>query len=192
MFRKLAFELAQDAYVIAPDLPGHGKSDVLPDVSFSAIADAISELLAHLQIGPRFIYLHDWGAPVGLQLAMQTPEQVLGLIIQNANAHQTGWGSGWLLREPTGRNRTLKNEAAATAHLTFEGTRDTYVSGVPLDVAVQIPAEHWEERLAGDESARSHADAACTNRGLRQLCGSLRCDRAVSRGPAAARVDGLG
>jgi pimeloyl-ACP methyl ester carboxylesterase len=29
--------------------------------------------------------------------------------------------------------------------LTLEGTRDTYISGVPSDVADRIPAEHWEE-----------------------------------------------
>ena len=42
-----------------------------------------------------FRYLHDWGAPVGLQIAMDAPERVLGLIVQNANAHRTGWGPGW-------------------------------------------------------------------------------------------------
>ena len=34
-----------------------------------------------------------------------------------------------------------ETEAAATAHLTFEGTRDQYVAGVPPEVAARIPAE---------------------------------------------------
>ncbi|WP_219339550.1 alpha/beta fold hydrolase [Luteimonas salinisoli] len=72
----------------------HGESDALPEVSFAAIGQAISELLDRLEVGPRFVYLHDWGAPVGLQIAMQAPEKVLGLIVQNANAHRTGWGPG--------------------------------------------------------------------------------------------------
>src|SRR3546814_2695944 len=38
-----------------------------------------------------------------------------------------------------------ENEAAATAHLTFEGTRDQYLADVPLDVAARIPADSWEE-----------------------------------------------
>lgn len=92
MFREVAPVLAQSAYVIEPDLPGHGASEVLPVVSFAAIGQAVSELLDRLEIGARFIYLHDWGTPVGLQIAMQAPEKVLGLIIQNANAHRTGWG----------------------------------------------------------------------------------------------------
>lgn len=145
MFREVVPALAQAAYVVAPDLPGCGESDVLPAVSFAAIGQAISELLDRLAIGPRFIYLHDWGAPVGLQIAMQEPERVLGLIVQNANAHRTGWGPGWAATRAYWSQPNAENEAAVTAHLTFEGTRDTYISGVPSDVAERIPAEHWEE-----------------------------------------------
>jgi pimeloyl-ACP methyl ester carboxylesterase len=145
MFRDVVPPLAQVAYVIAPDLPGHGESDVLPAVSFPAIGQAISELLDRLAIGPRFIYLHDWGTPVGLQIAMQAPRQVLGLIVQNANANRTGWGPGWAATRAYWSQPNAENEAAATAHLTLEGTRDTYISGVPSDVAERIPAERWEE-----------------------------------------------
>jgi pimeloyl-ACP methyl ester carboxylesterase len=145
MFREVVPALAQVAHVIAPDLPGCGESDVLPGVTFQAIGQAICELLDRLAIGPRLIYLHDWGAPVGLQIAMQAPEQVLGLIVQNANAHRTGWGPGWAASLAYWSQPSPENEAAATAHLTFEGTRDTYISGVPSDVAERIPAEHWEE-----------------------------------------------
>jgi pimeloyl-ACP methyl ester carboxylesterase len=145
MFRDVAPALAQAAYVIAPDLPGHGESDVLPEISFASIGDAVAELLVHLGIGPRFIYLHDWGAPVGLHIAMQAPEQVLGLIVQNANAHRTGWGPGWAATQAFWKAPNAENEAASTAHLTLDGTRDTYISGIPTDVAARIPAEHWEE-----------------------------------------------
>lgn len=145
MFRDVMPALAQTAYVIAPDLPGHGESDVLPAVTFSAIGQAIAELLERLDIGPRFIHLHDWGAPVGLHIAMQAPEQVLGLIVQNANAHQTGWGPGWEEMRAYWSQPNATHEAAVTAHLTLNGTRDTYLSGVPSEVAGQIPAEHWEE-----------------------------------------------
>jgi pimeloyl-ACP methyl ester carboxylesterase len=145
MFRQVAPVLAQAAYVIAPDLPGHGESDAVPGVSFPAIGQMIFELLDRLAIGPRFIYLHDWGAPVGMQIAMQAPEQVLGLIVQNANADRTGWGPGWAATQAYWLNPNPENEALATAHLTLEGTRDTYVSGVPADVAERIPSEHWQE-----------------------------------------------
>ena len=64
-----------------------------------------------------------------------------------------------------------ENEAAATAHLTLEGMRDTYLRGVPSDVAARIPAESWEEDwrvmlagAAGKERALV-ADYATTSRG---------------------------
>ena len=145
MFGNVMPALSQACRVIAPDLPGHGESDPLPAVSFAAIGQAVAELLDHLEVGPRFIYLHDWGTPVGLQIAMQAPGQVLGLIIQNANAHRTGWGPGWAAQLAYWARPDAENEAAVTAHLTLEGTRDTYIAGVPPEVAQRIPADHWEE-----------------------------------------------
>lgn len=145
MFREVVPELAKVAYVIAPDLPGFGESDVLPETSFPAFGQAIAELLDRIAIGPRYLYLHDFGAPVGFHLALQAPEQVLGLIVQNANAHRTGLGPQWAATQAYWAQPNAENEAAATAHLTFEGTRDQYISGVPPEVAARISAERWEE-----------------------------------------------
>jgi pimeloyl-ACP methyl ester carboxylesterase len=144
-FRDVVSPLSQAAYVIAPDLPGFGESAVLPAPSFPAFGRAISELLERLSIGPRYIYLHDFGAPVGFHIAMQAPEQVLGLIIQNANAHQTGLGPQWAATQAFWADPSPENEAKATSHLTLEGTRDQYIANVPEDVAAQISAEGWEE-----------------------------------------------
>jgi pimeloyl-ACP methyl ester carboxylesterase len=146
MFRDVIPELSHATHVIAPDLPGFGESDVLQSPSFSTLGEAISELLGRLSIGPRYIYLHDYGAPVGFHIAMQAPEQVLGLIVQNANAHRTGLGPQWdATQAPYWSHPTPENEAAATAHLTFEGTRGTYVSGAPPDVVARMSPEVWEE-----------------------------------------------
>ena len=146
MFRDVIPELSQIAHVIAPDLPGFGESDVLQSPSFPAFGQAVSELLDRLSIGPRYIYLHDYGAPVGFHVAMQAPERVLGLIVQNANAHRTGLGPEWdATQVPYWSHPTPENEAAATAHLTFEGTRGTYTSGAPPDVVARMSPEVWEE-----------------------------------------------
>jgi pimeloyl-ACP methyl ester carboxylesterase len=144
-FREVVPALSRAAYVIAPDLPGFGQSDVLPAASFPAFGQAISELLDRLAIGPRYIYLHDFGAPVGLHIAMQAPEHVLGLIVQNANAHRTGLGPQWAPVQAYWSQPTPENEAAATAHLTFEGTRNGYLAGAPPDVAARHAAESWED-----------------------------------------------
>ena len=42
--------------MIAPDLPGYGQSEPLAQTSFEAFGEAVFELLAHLDVGPRHIY----------------------------------------------------------------------------------------------------------------------------------------
>jgi pimeloyl-ACP methyl ester carboxylesterase len=144
-FRDVIPKLSQTAFVIAPDLPGFGESDVLPRPSFPAFGQAISELLNELAIGPRYLYLHDFGAPAGFHIAMQAPEKVLGLIIQNANAHQSGLGPDWTATREFWANPTPKNEAKATTHLTLEGMRAQYIAKVPPEIAALIPPARWEE-----------------------------------------------
>jgi pimeloyl-ACP methyl ester carboxylesterase len=144
-FREIVPALSRVAYVIAPDLPGFGESDVLPAPTFRAFGEAIAELLERLAVGRRYIYLHDFGAPVGFHIAMQAPERVVALIVQNANAHRTGLGPPWDPVIAYWTHPDAKNEAAATAHLTFEGVRNGYLGGMPPDVAARVPAESWEE-----------------------------------------------
>lgn len=137
--------LADVTYVIAPDMPGFGRSEVLRNATFDAYAAALAELLDHLHVGERYVYLHDFGAPVGLRIAMDNPELVRGLIIQNANAHRTGFGPQWKDTLAFWSHPDSENEAAATAHLTLDGARDQYIAGVPDDVARKISPSVWEE-----------------------------------------------
>lgn len=144
-FRDVIPVLSESVHVIAPDLPGYGHSDVPTEPSFAALSEAISELLDRLSVGPRYVYLHDYGAPVGLDIAMKSPELVSGLIIQNANAHRTGFGPEWKDTLAYYSQPTPENEAAATAHLSFEGVRDQYIADVPPDVAAKISPDAWTE-----------------------------------------------
>ena len=137
--------LARIVHVIAPDLPGYGQSEPLAKPTFEALGGAIQQLLDHLQIGQRFIYLHDWGAPVGVHIVMQAPERVAGLIIQNANEHRTGFGPLWHDTFEFWRNPTPETEKKATSHLTFEFTREQYTGGLPDEVAARIKGEPWVE-----------------------------------------------
>lgn len=144
-FRDLIEPLSRSAFVVAPDLPGFGASDPLPKATFAGFADCIEELLTKLGVQERILYLHDFGAPVALQLALRKPDLVSGLVIQNANAHPSGFGPQWKATKKFWSSPTAENEGAATAHLTFGGTRDQYVSGVPADVAAKIDPAVWQE-----------------------------------------------
>lgn len=144
-FRDVIPKLAEVAHVVAPDLPGYGESEPLPQPTFERLGDAVSELVAHLGIGSRYLYLHDWGAPVGLHLAMRAPDSVLGLIVQNANAHRSGFGAQWANTLTYWNHPSPENEAASLTFLNYEGIRDQYVAGVPADVAARISPRVWEE-----------------------------------------------
>lgn len=145
MFRAIIPELSAHCRIIAPDLPGFGASDLMANASFERFADVVEALLDHLGVGKAIIYLHDFGAPVGLHIATRQPDRVLGLIIQNANAHHAGLGPQWAETRAFWSEPNAENTAAAFAHLTLEGTRDQYVGGVPDDIAARMDPKNWQE-----------------------------------------------
>lgn len=144
-FRGVIDALARDAFVIAPDLPGFGGSAPIEQPSFARFADVIQALLARLAVERFHLYLHDYGAPVALHLATRTPRAVCSLVIQNANAHESGMGPSWAATRAFWQDPTPEREAEATAHLTLEGTRDQYVGDVPPDIAERIDPRTWLE-----------------------------------------------
>lgn len=131
--------------MIAPDLPGFGQSGLIPDPSFARFTDVIEGLLEKLGVAGAYLYVHDYGAPVALDLAMRDPGRVRGLVIQNANAHRTGFGPAWQDTIAYWDTPSKENEEAATAHLNFEGVRAQYVGGIPEDIASCISAGNWIE-----------------------------------------------
>lgn len=144
-FRDVIPTLSKTCFVIAPDLPGSGQSDPIPNATFPRFADLMEALLTRLGVAKAYLYVHDYGAPVALDLAMRDPTRVLGLIIQNANAHRTGFGPQWRDTLAYWSAPTQDNERAATAHLTFEGVRDQYIGGVPEDIAARMAPDNWIE-----------------------------------------------
>lgn len=144
-FRNVIEPLARDCYVIAPDLPGFGNSDPVEQPSFSRFADVIDRVLAQMEVGSFHLYLHDYGAAVGLHLATRTPRRIRGLIVQNANAHASGLGPPWAATKAYWNDPTPDREAEATAHLSYEGTRNQYTGDVPEDIAQRIDSRPWEE-----------------------------------------------
>lgn len=144
MFRNLMPALARQAFLIAPDLPGFGASDVIASPSFERYADALAQVLDQLGVQDFHLYLHDFGAAVGLHLFTRAPDRVRGLVIQNANAHQSGLNEAWGATRAYWADPSPAHEAAATTHLTPEGMREQYVGQVPEDIAHRMDARLWE------------------------------------------------
>jgi pimeloyl-ACP methyl ester carboxylesterase len=144
-FRNVIGPLSRDCFVIAPDLPGFGGSEPVNEPSFSRFADMIEVLLSRLGTESFHLYVHDFGANVALHLATRVPRRIRSLIIQNANAHESGMGPQWVPVRAYWADPTPEREAEVTEFLTLEGTRDQYVGGVPEDIAKRIDPRLWEE-----------------------------------------------
>ena len=135
MFRDLIPRLANDYYVIAPDLPGFGFTEVPSErnyvYSFDRLAWTIVAFTQTLKLNRYALYVFDYGAPTGFRLAMAHPERVTAIVTQNGNAYEEGLGDAWApirryWASPTAENR----EVIRKSILTLEGTRWQYTYGV--------------------------------------------------------------
>jgi pimeloyl-ACP methyl ester carboxylesterase len=91
--------LATRYHLIAPDYPGFGQSDAPPPsayrYTFDHLAETMDNLLAALKVGSYTLYMHDYGAPVGMRMILAHPERLHSLISQNGNIYEAGLGAKW-------------------------------------------------------------------------------------------------
>jgi pimeloyl-ACP methyl ester carboxylesterase len=134
MFRNLIPQLAGDYHVVAPDLPGFGFSDAPDHKSFQYTFDHLAEVIGDFveQIGlEKFaVYIFDYGAPVGLRLALRFPDRITALISQNGNAYVEGLSDGWAPIRAYWEKPTPENRNALKSLFTIESTRWQYHHGV--------------------------------------------------------------
>ncbi|MEV6692162.1 alpha/beta hydrolase [Micromonospora sp. NPDC051196] len=146
-FRAVMPTLADVAHVIAPDLPGFGMSSSPTidhyDYTFGNLAQTIEDLLDQLAVDRFFVYLHDFGAPVGYHLATRSPARIRGLIVQSGNAHDDGLGEQWDSARAYWADPTEDNRAALPDWLNFAGIRDQYLAGLPENLRTLYAPEAW-------------------------------------------------
>ena len=135
MYRELIPRLAESYRVIAPDFPGFGFTNVPPEraykYSFDTLTETMDAFVNKLGLKKYAVYVFDYGAPVGLRLAVKHPERVTALISQNGNAYEEGLGDAWgpirkYWADPSAANRKVVHDAI----LNFDGTKFQYVHGV--------------------------------------------------------------
>ncbi len=135
MFRDLIPRLADRFHVVAPDLPGFGRSAMPARDEFAYTFDNLArvvERFAELVGLDRFaLYVFDYGAPTGFRVAMRHPERIAAIISQNGNAYEEGLSDGWDPIRAYWREPTPANRKALRAILTPEATLWQYTHGVP-------------------------------------------------------------
>ena len=145
MFRNLIPALADRYHVVAPDLPGFDFSDA-PDrknfrYTFENIAKVIGRFTETIGLKQFAIYVFDYGAPVGLRLALAHPERITAIISQNGNAYEEGLSEGWNPIQKYWKEPTAENRAALRDYLKPEATKWQYTHGVK-DTAVVAPESY--------------------------------------------------
>ncbi len=133
LFRNLIEELQGDFHLIAPDYPGFGLSAApLAPYTFARLADDVDQLLEVLQLSSYGLYLHDFGAPVGLRIATKHPDRVVSLIVQNGNVYHESLSPAWDgMKNGIWKARTPETEAPIRALMgSLSRLRGMYLAGV--------------------------------------------------------------
>jgi pimeloyl-ACP methyl ester carboxylesterase len=135
LFRNLIPQLADRFRLIAPDLLGFGQSAMPIDgrfkYTFENLAWTMGRFTEALKLERFAIYIFEYGAPVGLRLALEFPERIAAIISQNGNAYEEGLSDGW---SPVRAYWTDASEANRNALRTFLSPATTiwqYTHGVP-------------------------------------------------------------
>jgi pimeloyl-ACP methyl ester carboxylesterase len=138
MFRDLIPALADRHHVIAPDLPGFGQTKAPPrgkfEYTFDALAEALGDFVDAIGLGRYALYIFDYGAPVGLRLAIRHPERVTAIISQNGNAYADGFSNEWGPWEAYWREPTPEHREATRASLTDDAIRFQHEHGARAEL----------------------------------------------------------
>jgi pimeloyl-ACP methyl ester carboxylesterase len=140
MFRDLIPLLADRYHLVAPDLPGFGQSDMPArdefHYTFNNLAGVIDRFTDIIGLKRFAIYVFDYGAPVGLRIAVKHPERITAIISQNGNAYEEGLSEGWNPIRTYWREPTQANRDALRSFLSPETTLFQYTHGVTDPSAV--------------------------------------------------------
>lgn len=134
MFRDLVPQLTDRYHVIAPDLPGFGQSAMKPRDAFSYtfenIADVIDRFTEVAGLTRFAIYIFDYGAPVGLRIAVKHPERITAIITQNGNSYLEGLSDAFNPVQAYWTDPSEKNRSGLRGFLAPQTTLFQYTHGV--------------------------------------------------------------
>ena len=116
MFRSLMPILAPQFRVIAPDLPGFGKTQAPGrlefEYTFKNLADSLVGFTQAIKLSRYALYVFDHGAPVGYRMALAHPERISAIICQNGNAYAEALSDMWAPWEVYWREDTAEAREA--------------------------------------------------------------------------------
>lgn len=158
-YRGLIDRLATSWHVVAPDYPGYGGSPVPAEPpTFDRLAELTGQLLEQLGVHRYVLYMFDFGAPVGMRMAVAHPERIAGLVSQNGNIALEGLGeplgplAAWWADRAAG-------QATVDAFLSAQGTRMQWAAGLRDPQALDLALVNHDVELLAQPGRRAVAEA---------------------------------
>jgi pimeloyl-ACP methyl ester carboxylesterase len=135
-FRHLMPKLADRFRMIAPDLPSFGFTEIPAErnylYDFASLARTMTAFVDALNLKRYIMYVFDYGAPVGWELALNYPDRVGGIVSQNGNAYVEGLGEkAWAPLRDYWANPSPEKREPIRARMSLEGVKAAYFQGVP-------------------------------------------------------------
>ncbi len=90
--------LVEGFRVMAPDLPGFGRSEKIQDYSFYTLENLVyilEEFIRLMKLKRVVLFCHDWGAILGMIVAVRNPEHTAGIIASNGILPVIGQGTSF-------------------------------------------------------------------------------------------------
>jgi pimeloyl-ACP methyl ester carboxylesterase len=139
-FRELIPLLADRFRIVAPDLPGFGKSDMPSRDAFSYtfehLSDVIDRFTEVLGLESFALYVFDYGAPVGFRIATRHPDRITAIITQNGNAYTDGLSDAWQPIQAYWKDPSQANREAIRVMVEPQTTIWQYTQGAPDETRV--------------------------------------------------------
>lgn len=145
-FRHLMPLLAERFHLIAPDLPSFGFTRVDGEgyrYTFAQLTETTQAFVDALALRRFAMYVFDYGAPIGFNLAVADPSRITAIISQNGNAYEEGLGEGpWAPLRAYWKQPSAAIRDQLKERMSLDGVREAYFQGVS-DVSRIEPEVYW-------------------------------------------------
>lgn len=147
MFRHLIPALADRFWLVAPDYPAFGYSEFPSaarfEYSFANYANLLAAFTDAVGLRRYALYIQDYGAPIGLRLALLRPKSVTALITQNGNAYEEGLSPLWEPLKAYWRDPSAERRKVLEGWLGPDGVKLQYTAGVREDQLDRLTPDTW-------------------------------------------------
>lgn len=132
-FQELINDLKDEFYLVAPDFPGFGNSDV-PDKSmfgytFHNISLIMEKFIEVVGLTQPNVYAIGYGGPITFRIASRRPELFNHYILQNTNIYEEGLGPAMLSAAPYLESRNEETMKLVKPLLTLDGIKQFFLNG---------------------------------------------------------------